>query len=146
MVLGLALHYNQVMKTAYCTYCSKQKSDEEGDLPAIQRYRSQRIAQVNLQAMMDGCAFYILSGKYGLIGPDYPLPYYDHLLQPDEVTGMVQWVAELIKITGVEEIQYFCNDPEQDSTLTPYQMVIEKSCQAAGVGLKIEYFPGKVDD
>jgi hypothetical protein len=146
MVLCLALHYNQVMKTAYCTYCSKQKSDEEGDLPAIQRYRSQRIAQVSLQAMMDGCVFFILSGKYGLIGPDYPLPYYDHLLQPDEITGMTQRVAEQIRTNGVEEIQYFSNDPEHDSTLTPYQMVIEKSCQAACVQLNIVYFPGMVDD
>jgi hypothetical protein len=134
------------MKTAFCTYCSKQKSDEESDLPAIQRYRSQRIARVSLQAMMNGCTFYILSGKYGFIAQDYPLPYYDHLLQPDEVTKMVQMVSGQIKSAGVEEIRYFSNNPDFDATLIPYRMVIEKSCQAVGVQLNIEYFPGMVDD
>jgi hypothetical protein len=134
------------MKTAFCTYCSKQKSDEEGDLPAIQRYRSQRIAQVSLQAMLNGCTVYILSGKYGLIAPDYPLPYYDHLLQTDEVSTMVQRVSEQIKAAGMEEIRYFSNNPDLDGTLIPYRMVIEKSCQAAGILLKIDYFQEMVED
>jgi hypothetical protein len=134
------------MKTVYCTYCSKQKSEEEGEIPAIQRYLSQRIAQVNLMAMMDGVPFFILSGEYGFIPSDFPLPYYDHLLQPAEVSIMAARAAEQMKNIGIEQVNYYSNNVEQDSTLAPYRAVIEKTCQTAGVQLKILYFPDKVED
>lgn len=138
--------YNLVMKPMYCTYCSKQKTTDEGEVPAIQRYQSQRIAQVNLKATIDGCPFFILSGKYGIIPSDYPLPYYDHLLTPDEVDAMSNQVGSQIKTFEISEIHYFSNDPQQDSTLQPYASVIEKSCRMAGIKLTIEYFPDKVED
>lgn len=138
--------YNVGMKPMYCTYCSKQKTTDEGEVPAIQRYQSQRIAQVNLKATIDGCPFFILSGKYGIIPSDYPLPYYDHLLSPDEVDAMTTRVGDQLKTFGIGEIQYFTNDPNQDSTLQPYASVIEKSCRMAGIKLTIEYFPDKVED
>jgi len=138
--------YNLGMKPMYCTYCSKQKTTAEGEVPAIQRYQSQRIAQVNLKATIDGCPFFILSGKYGIIPSDYPLPYYDHLLTPEEVDAMSNQVGSQIKTFGIAEIHYFSNDPKQDSTLQPYASVIEKSCRMAGIKLTIEYFPDKVED
>jgi hypothetical protein len=134
------------MKTAYCTYCSKQKSDEEGNLPAIQRYISQRIAQVNLMAMMDGVPFFILSGQYGFIPSDYPLPYYDHLLQPEEVNQMSARAAQQIKEAGLETLNYLSNNPAGDESLLPYQALIEKTCQLTGVKLNIQYFTDKIDD
>lgn len=146
MVWGYATYYNQVMKTAYCTYCSKQKSEEDGEIPAIQRYLSQRIAQVNLKAMMDGCPFFILSGRYGFIPADYPLPFYDHLLQPEEVNRMAARAAQQMKDIGLESLNYYSNKPDQDATLLPYMAVIEKTCQLVGVTLNIQYFPNKLDD
>jgi hypothetical protein len=138
--------YNLNMNTMYCTYCSKQKSTDEGEIPAIQRYLSQRIAQVNLRATIDGCPFFILSGKYGIIPSDYPLPYYDHRLSVDEVEAMASRVGGQLQAFGVKEIHYFSNDPNLDSTLQPYASVIEKSCRMAGIKLTVEYFPAKLED
>ena len=139
-------NYNVSMDTMYCTYCSKQKNMDEGEIPAIQRYQSQRIAQVNLKATIDGCPFFILSGKYGIIPSDYPLPYYDHLLNPEEVDEMAVQVGSQLKTIGLNEIRYFSNNPETDRTLQPYEFVIEKSCRMAGIKLSIEYFEGALED
>ncbi len=138
--------YNQGMKTAYCTYCSKQKSEEDGEIPAIQRYTSQRIAQVSLKAMMDGVPFFILSGKYGFISQEQPLPYYDHLLQKEEVSRMAAKAAAQLKEAGLETITYYSNDPEKDESILSYQAVIEKTCQLVGIKLVIQYFPDTVED
>ena len=134
------------IKKAYCTYCSRQKSDDEGKIPALQRYRSQRIAQVNLRATIDGYPFYILSGSYGFIPATYPLPYYDHLLLPEEVDRMVERAARQMQDAGLETLNYYSNDPEYDPNLLPYQTVIVKTCQIVGVKLDLSYFPKTMDD
>lgn len=63
-------------------------------MPAIERYRSDRIRSVYEMAQSAGVDFLIFSGKYGMLRPDEPVPYYDHLLQPDDLPAMI------LKISG----------------------------------------------
>ena len=72
--------------TFFCTYCSAKKDRSQGELAAIQRYQSLRINSVYLAAVSLGHNFFILSGKYGILEPSEPIPYYDHLLQSSEVS------------------------------------------------------------
>ncbi|MGH7600908.1 MAG: hypothetical protein ACREOI_31505, partial [bacterium] len=76
--------------TAFCTYCSALKSQAPGNIPAMQRYQSLRIRKVCQAAMELGLEFYILSGEFGLIPSQQPIPFYDHLLRPEEVPVMVE--------------------------------------------------------
>ncbi len=94
---------------ALCTYCSKRKSETPGCVPAIERYLDERIHKVGAAAALLGLDFYILSGEYGLILPAHPIPWYDHLLRPDEVGQLAERMAGQIRQYGVEGIIYLTN-------------------------------------
>ncbi len=79
--------------TIFCTYCSAKKDRSQGELPAIQRYRSHRIKSVYIAAVSLGLKFLILSGEYVILEPSDPIPYYDHLLQSSEVSEHSKKVA-----------------------------------------------------
>ena len=113
----------------FCTYCSAAKSLEEGDIPAIQRYLDPRIHKVHEAASTLGLDFYILSGEYGLIPPDEPIPWYDHLLQAGEVDELVERMAAQIRQYSIEEgIVYFTNVISNDPSLIPYRDAIVAAC------------------
>jgi len=84
----------------------------------------------------------ILSGEYGLIDRDYPLPYYDHLLQPNEVDKLSNQVASTLCMAGVKELEYYTAAPELFSAVRPYLAVIEASCDRASVALRVEILEG----
>lgn len=65
--------------------------------------------------------FYILSGEYGLIPPAQPIPWYDHLLQSDEVGQLAERMAGQIRQYGVEGIIYLTNSMSEDGRLLPYR-------------------------
>jgi hypothetical protein len=115
----------------FCTYCSATKSLEEGDMPAIQRYRDPRIHKVHEAASTLGLDFYILSGEYGLITPDEPIPWYDHLLLTEEVDELVERMAVQIRQYSMEGIVYFTNSISNDSSLIPYRDAVVAACNRA---------------
>ena len=115
----------------FCTYCSAAKSLEEGDIPAIQRYLDPRIHNVHEAASTLGLDFYILSGEYGLIPPDEPIPWYDHLLQTGEVDELVERMAAQIRQHNIEGIVYFTNSTSSDRSLIPYRDAIVAACSRA---------------
>ena len=115
----------------FCTYCSASKSLEEGDLPAIQRYLDPRIHKVHEAAYTLGLDFYILSGEYGLVTPDEPIPWYDHLLLTEEVGELVERMAAQIRQHYIEGIVYFTNSISDDSSLIPYRDAIVAACNRA---------------
>ena len=121
----------------FCTYCSAQKDHEPGNLPAIQRYQSKRINQIADSAVKLGIGFYILSGKYGLIESHMPIPYYNHLLQPDEIAIMVRKVGDQLAKADIQTIIFFTNPPEEDPNLGPYLEVIETACRNTNVNMTI---------
>jgi len=118
---------------AHCTYCSADKRDDPGELPAIERYLDQRIRDVAARAAADGELFLILSGEYGLLGAGDPIPWYDHLLVANEVGGLALVVEGQLRALGVTELVYYSVDLGVDPLVGPYRSVIARACDSAGI-------------
>jgi hypothetical protein len=127
------------MTTLYVTYCSAPKREDPGDLPAIQRYRSERIADVGRRAAESETSFAILSGSFGLVDPQEPLPWYDHLLQEDEIEGMVPGVAERLRSWAITEIVWFTVDPALDPFVGRYAAVLEGAAVLAAIPMETRF-------
>lgn len=108
----------------FVTYCSADKDPASGELPAIARYRSERIRAVRRAADALGVGFVILSGKYGLIPPHRAIPWYDHLLTAAEAPVLAGVVAGQLRALGVSRILYVTRPVAADATLEPYLNVI----------------------
>ena len=122
--------------TVFCTYCSAEKNRSQGELPAIQRYRSPRINSVYSAALSLGLEFLILSGEYGMLKPSDPIPYYAHLLIAPEVPEHAQKVAAQLEALGVKDLIFFTRPLAEDKNLKPYHNCIKLASQKAGAGLK----------
>jgi hypothetical protein len=105
---------------AFCTYCSKEKSQESGDIPAIYRYQSSRIESVFAAASSLGIEFYIVSGKFGLVHSMQPIQYYDYLLETNEVSALAKLIVSQIYSHRVTKIVYFTKPLISDRKLIPY--------------------------
>jgi hypothetical protein len=119
------------------TYCSAQKDEQLDPLPAYQRYQSDRIKIVIAKAEDQNVSFMILSGKFGLIHFDQPLPYYDHLLKPFEVEEHANFVAMQITENGISEIEFYSRSIEEDPNLQAYHDCMKQACQLAKVSLNV---------
>jgi hypothetical protein len=115
----------------FATYCSADKDGAAGDLPAIERYISDRINGVYANAQTAQARFGILSGMYGLISADHPLPYYDHLLQTEQIDDMVRSVQSTLTEWGVTEVRWFSVGFEMDPNVRRYRDVIGRAAQEA---------------
>ena len=122
---------------AFCTYCSAQKSKDPGDIPAIHRYQSHRIARVYRAAQELRQAFFILSGEYGLLSPDHPIPWYDHLLKLEEVALLANRIAEQIAHLRIDGFTFFTQSLERDPSVAPYCQALLKACEQVSVPLSI---------
>ena len=122
----------------FATYCSAEKDGAAGDLPAIKRYTSERISGVATAAKGAEARFGILSGQYGLINADHPLPYYDHLLQPDEITARAEQVAQTLSDWGITKICWFSVAFEMDPNVGRYREVMARAAAANGIELEIK--------
>jgi len=91
----------------FCTYCSRDKTTTASLLPAWQRYQSSRIADIQRQAESMGIPFCILSGEFGLLDWDQPIPWYDHLLVADEVPQLASLVARQLSEKRILQLDYF---------------------------------------
>jgi len=125
-----------------CTYCSKAKREDGGFLPAVLRYKSDRIVELANLADAKDLEFMILSGEYGLIDREYPLPFYDHLLQPWEVDKLSNKVATTLCMAGVKEIEYHTAAPELVAPIRPYLSVMETACSRALVAFRVVILDG----
>lgn len=113
-----------------------------GDLPAVQRYISDRISRVRDLAQEKNQEFMILSGEFGLIDQEYPLPFYDHLLDPSEVDKLGSRVATTLCMAGVREVEYHTAAPELVAQIRPYLSVMEAACDRASVVLRVVILQG----
>ncbi|MEP7336157.1 MAG: hypothetical protein ABI977_00205 [Acidobacteriota bacterium] len=104
-------------------------------MPALSRYRSERIRRIHHAARSAGCGFYILSGEYGLLAPDEPIPYYDHLLADDEIEMHAFKLAEQIKRYSITQIVFFTLPVWRDEKLAPYHAALRLACTIASVQL-----------
>lgn len=113
---------------AFCTYCSRDKSNEPGNIPAIRRYLDARIEKVYNAASQLGLGFYILSGEFGLLSPQEPIPWYDHLLRPEEVSSLADRITEQIQKYEITSLVYFTNSSVRDPNVIPYHDAIVAAC------------------
>lgn len=121
--------------TIFCTYCSAEKEIAEGLLPAIRRYRSQRIERIHALSQAAGCGFFILSGEYGLLAPDNRIPYYDHLLVADEVEAHAFKLAQQINQYGINKIVFFTLSAAKDGKLASYHASLRLASFIASIRL-----------
>lgn len=118
-----------------CTICCKDKRTNAGLLPAVERYLSARIAWAAAESARRGLPFLILSGKYGLITPQTPIPWYDQKLTPAGVAALVPLITRQLGELGVERILFY-GRPAEDADWQPYHRALEEACQSAGVALE----------
>jgi len=121
----------------FATYCSADKDGASGDLPAVERYRSDRIQGVYAGAQSAQARFGILSGRFGLIAHDHPIPYYDHLLKRDEVEEMVSRVQHTLSAWEVTEVRWFSVAFEMDPNVAQYRQVMERAATAEGATFEL---------
>jgi hypothetical protein len=127
---------------AFCTYCSAGKSREAGEIAAIRRYQSKRIEAVYVAAQQLGVEFYILSGEFGLIAPDRPIPWYDHLLLENEVPALVERIVEQLAQYSITRLVYFSQSLDRDPAIIPYHEALAMACARLGVSfMMIELSP-----
>lgn len=124
------------MRRALVAYCAAEKRPDPGLLPAIERYASDRIRAGERRAADEGAVFLILSGRFGLLAPDDPIPWYDHRLAADEADAMAAVVAEGLRARGVESAVFLADEARPD--LAPYVRAMREGCRRAGVPLRIE--------
>ncbi len=119
---------------AVCTICCAAKRQDEGLLPARQRYLSPRIAQVGAESRDTGRPFLILSGELGLIGADEKIPWYENLLTRESVSELVSRVIGQLGECEIERLRFFSRARDTPGW-APYVEVIERACAEAGVAL-----------
>jgi len=129
------------MKTLVCTVCCRDKLTEPGLIPARKRYLSKRIARVGFLADAAGFPFAILSGKYGLIDAEHPIPHYDKLMQPEEVDPLATANAHYLVGRGIERVIFLAADLETDPRGKPYLASIREGAKRAGVILEVIFIP-----
>lgn len=115
--------------TALCTYCSYSKRRDPELIPAIRRYKSERIERVHTAASSLKLPFLILSGKFGLIQPEKCIPFYDHLLKPEEVPALTELVLGQIPQLGVDIFLYFTKPLASNVSLRPYHDTFAGACR-----------------
>jgi hypothetical protein len=130
---------------AICTYCAGPKNTDSRMLPAVRRYISERIDQLYRAAQEQGVSFLILSGEFGMLRPEAAIPWYDHLLQADEVDQLVAQVALVLSEVGVTELQYFTADAEVVIAVAPYLELARRACSEAGVEIEVQVLAGDPD-
>ena len=121
----------------HATYCSAEKSSAPGEIPAIERYTSRRIQWVNKRAQRHGEAFFIVSGKHGLIKADEEIAYYDYLLTSDALEEHIQLLSRQLSTLGIQQVTFFARPINIDPNISPYLKSIEEACRLSQVSVNI---------
>ncbi len=117
------------------TICSKNKDNTVGHIPAYLRYKSTRIKQVTKIANEECLPFFILSGKYGLIKYNEPIPFYDYLLLDKEVARISKIVSTQIIDNNISSIDFYAK-PKLNDWVTYYE-VLGKAAKLSNINLNI---------
>ena len=129
------------MSRAICTYCSAPKHDGDGLLPATERYISRRIQVLAIRAAWERQLFLILSGEFGLLQPEDPIPWYDHLLTTAEVEPMTARVVGQLQAYNLDIVEYHTAPLADVPAVRPYFDLISAACSRAGVVLDVCMLP-----
>lgn len=88
-----------------------------------------------------GARFAILSGRFGLLGPYQKIPYYDHLLQPDEINTLLPRMTGFLKKKGYRSVRFYHEPVRNFPQLRPYIKAIKLACRMADVRLELVLLP-----
>lgn len=121
------------MATLYVTYCSGKKDKKEDSIPAIERYKSDRIRWVYNLSIRDKADFAILSGLLGLLYPDEKIPYYDHKMNKDDVERIAKLIRWFLREEKYEKIVYFTENPQGEPVLRNYYKSLKKATRELGI-------------
>ena len=124
------------------SYCSAPKRDDDGLLPAIERYRSERLRGLWALGRSLGAPLFILSGRFGLLAADEPIPWYDHLLPAAEVPAMTARVSGQLRAHGVAAVTWHTASPAVAPAVQPYLDVMRAACREAGAGFTVHELDG----
>jgi len=125
-----------------CSYCSAAKRRDADPLPAVERYRSDRLRGLWAAGRASGRPLHILSGQFGLLPAEAPIPWYDHLLAEREVAAMSARVADTLRELGVTGVEYHTASPVIAPDIAPYLAVMRAACAAAGAELTVVELEG----
>ena len=85
--------------------------------------------------------FTVLSGKFGLLFPDDPIPYYDRLLKEGDIPRLSEKVSNFLKENSVQKLLFLVPDPEKDPAVRSYIECVKRGCRKAGASLQVKYVP-----
>ncbi len=128
-------------KTIVCTICCREKDRTDKLLPAIRRYKSERIKTVAGLARDAGLPLAILSGKYGLIDANEPIPYYDKLMGECDLGEIIAANIAFLEKNEVGKVIFLCPDPAIDPHVQPYLRSIQAATRGTGGKLKTIFLP-----
>ena len=121
-----------------CTVCSRTKKDDHKLLPAQERYLGGHIAKVGQVAADEDVPFFILSGVYGLIPALMPIPYYDHLLQHDDLPMLAGRVYRQLGEQRIQELYFYT---KATPAWQQYGVVLARACEKRDVRLHRRMMP-----
>lgn len=132
---------NKRRSTILCTICCRKKDPAAGLLPALRRYRSNRIARAASLARAARMSLVILSGKFGPLWADAPIPDYDRLLLPRDVPRVRRLIASFLQDNGIGAVNYLLPDPALDPKVVPYLRAMAEGARDAGAELRLFLLP-----
>lgn len=121
---------------SFCTPCCRDKRTEPQPLPAIERYASPRIGYVAEEARRLGRPLLILSGRFGLLDANEPIPWYDGALTERRVPALVPLLVEQLRRVGSRRLVLFAR-PRTTPGWEPYHAAIERACAAANIPFEL---------
>ncbi len=119
---------------AIATICSRRKQEDSSLLSAQERYTGDHVNTVGNIARDSNLLFFILSGKYGLIPADQPIPYYDFYLENEHVEALTHLVSKQLQEAGITALNFYTEDKE---SWAPYITTISKGAELVEVALKL---------
>jgi len=121
----------------YCTVCSREKLKTDKPVRAIELYLSPNIKDVYERSNREGLEFRILSGKFGLLGAEDEIEWYDYLLKSEDVEGLKAKLKEQIESQGIDNITFFAENREEHPNWGPYYDAIIRACSELKIDLKL---------
>jgi len=107
-------------------------------MPAIHRYRSDRIREAAAMARDAQVSFLILSGLHGLLVPEQPIAWYDQKLVDERVAILIGLVAGQLKAHAATKVTFLACNPALYPEWQPYYVVLKQACRQAEVAFKME--------
>lgn len=123
------------MSVIVCTICSREKDKGERLMPAYERYKGDHIQNVRMIAQAAHKAYYILSGKFGLLKAGEPVPPYDYALRDKEAVKKLSYlISSRLSQDNVTHVVLYT---KVKGTWAPYTRAMGLACQRCSINLRI---------